>query len=245
MKSQLSINLRYCCLSRGATQNVSASRSLPTIGFKTYVPWLTAISSRCLAALPAEMSAFNSYMRQNGHYRNLKCTFENMLPCYCDATKANSGTIRSRVSQPAFAAKGANWVNCISWRHYTRTVYWLMCSVSVTTKYDLSLQELTQIIETNCLFYFVNKCLLLSPTFQGGQMPVLAPLRTPMRGTHAVPIRLQKANGSPASCSSKQRHPRQRVCDCLSNSYKPELSKFFGRGPHKLLHNSSRAWHLT
>ena len=63
---------------------------------------------RCLAALPAEISAFNTYMRQNGHYRNLKHTFEDMLPCYCDATKVNSGTIRSRVSQPAFVAKGAD-----------------------------------------------------------------------------------------------------------------------------------------
>jgi len=34
MKSQLSINLRYCYLSRRATQNRSANRSLPTIGFK-------------------------------------------------------------------------------------------------------------------------------------------------------------------------------------------------------------------
>jgi len=34
MKWQLSVNLRYCYLSRRATQNISASRSLPTIGFK-------------------------------------------------------------------------------------------------------------------------------------------------------------------------------------------------------------------
>jgi len=31
-----------------------------------------------------------------------------MLSCYCDATKINSRTIRSLLSQPAFAAKGAD-----------------------------------------------------------------------------------------------------------------------------------------
>jgi len=49
--------------------------------------WLTAISSHCLAALPAKTSAFNSYMRQNTDHRNLKCIFENLLPCYCYATE--------------------------------------------------------------------------------------------------------------------------------------------------------------
>ena len=34
------------------------------------------------------------------------------------------------------------------------------------------------------------------------------------RSTHALPNRLQKANGS--SCSSLQRYPRRLVCDCLS-----------------------------
>ena len=38
--------------------------------------------------------------------------FENLLPFYCYATKANSRTIRSRVSQPATACKGAYIVNC-------------------------------------------------------------------------------------------------------------------------------------
>jgi len=41
---------------------------------------LTAISSHCLAALPAKMSAFNSHMRQNVYYRNLKWTLEDLLP---------------------------------------------------------------------------------------------------------------------------------------------------------------------
>jgi len=44
--------------------------------------------------------------------RNLKLTFEDLLPCYWYATKANSRTIRSQVSQSAFAGKGADLVNC-------------------------------------------------------------------------------------------------------------------------------------
>jgi len=35
------------------------------------------------------------------------------------------------------------------------------------------------------------------------------------------------------------------MSDCLPNSYRPALSKHFGREPHKLLHNSSRAGHLA
>jgi len=34
--------------------------------------WLTAICSHCVAALPAKMSAFNGYFRQNAYYRNLR-----------------------------------------------------------------------------------------------------------------------------------------------------------------------------
>jgi len=63
------------------------------------------------------------------------------------------------------------------------------------------------------------------------------------RSTHTVPIRPQKNNGS--SCSSQEWHPRRHVCDCLFNSYRPGLFQFFGRGPHKLLHNNSRAGHLA
>ena len=74
--------------------------------------------------------------------------------------------------------------------------------------------------------------------------PIKCVLKTLLRrSTHAVPIRPQKANGS--SCSTQQWHLRRRVCDCLSNSYRPGLTKIFGRGPHKLLQNSSRAGHLA
>ena len=68
--------------------------------------------SDCLTALPAKMSALNSCVRENAYYRNLKCIFEDLLPCYYYATKANGRTIRSRVSQPASAGKEADLVNC-------------------------------------------------------------------------------------------------------------------------------------
>ena len=79
---------------------------------------------------------------------------------------------------------------------------------------------------------------------QRSRKPIKCVLKTLMwRSTDAAPIRLQKANGSPYS--SQQWHPLRRICDCLSNSHRPWLSKCFGRGPHKLLHNSSRAGHLA
>jgi len=41
----------------------------------------TTISSHCLTTIPAKMSAFNIYMRQNAYCRDLKCIFEDLLPC--------------------------------------------------------------------------------------------------------------------------------------------------------------------
>jgi len=70
--------------------------SLLTLLFTQYkTTLLSAISSHCLAALPAKMSAFNSHMRQNIYYPNLKQTFKNLLPCYCYAIKTNSRTHNS------------------------------------------------------------------------------------------------------------------------------------------------------
>ena len=56
MRWQVSVNVRYCYLSRKATQNVAVRPPL------VWTTWLTAISSHCLAALPAKMSAFSSYI---------------------------------------------------------------------------------------------------------------------------------------------------------------------------------------
>jgi len=106
MRKQLSINLRYCYLSRKShTKYVG----YPQFAHHWHKPtWLTTISSHCLAALPAKMSAFNSYMRQNANYRDLKCIFEDLLLCDYYETKPNGRTIRSRVSQPASAGKEAD-----------------------------------------------------------------------------------------------------------------------------------------
>jgi len=107
MRQQLSINLRYCYSSSLEEPHKLCRR--PTIRLPT---WLTAISSHCLTSLPAEIPPFNSYMRLNAYYRDFKCIFEDLLPCYCYVTKANSRTIRSRVSQPASAGKESDLVNC-------------------------------------------------------------------------------------------------------------------------------------
>ena len=45
-------------------------------------------------------------MQQKTCYRNIKWTFEDLLPCYCYAIKTNSRTIRSRLSQPTSAGEG-------------------------------------------------------------------------------------------------------------------------------------------
>ena len=55
------------------------------------------------------------HMRQNAHYRNLKWTLEDLLPCYCYKIKINTRTIRSQVSQPVSADK---------WATYKLTTVW-------------------------------------------------------------------------------------------------------------------------
>ena len=49
-------------------------------------------------------------MQQNGYYRNLKWTFKDIVAMLLWRNKGE--TIRSRLSQLAFAANGANSVNC-------------------------------------------------------------------------------------------------------------------------------------
>ena len=60
-----------------------------------------AVSSHCLATLPAKISAFKSHLQQNAWHHNLKWTFEDLLPCYYYTIKTNSETIRSQVWQLA------------------------------------------------------------------------------------------------------------------------------------------------
>jgi len=40
------------------------------------------------------LSGSPGHIRQNAYYRNLKRTFEDLLPCYCYAIKTKSTTIR-------------------------------------------------------------------------------------------------------------------------------------------------------
>jgi len=44
LRQQLSINLRYCYSSRTATQNISATRNLPTIGLNLHALPLSAVT---------------------------------------------------------------------------------------------------------------------------------------------------------------------------------------------------------
>ena len=83
-------------------------RSSPTIGMNARsLPLLAVAISRITCYKDVCVQQLH-HMRQNGSYCNLKWTFDDMLPYYCDATKANSRTIPSRLSQPAFASKGAD-----------------------------------------------------------------------------------------------------------------------------------------
>ena len=105
------------------------------------------LSSHCLAALPAKIFAFHRHMRQRVYNRTLKRAFEDLLPCYCYALQIYSRTIRSQVSQPASAGKGADMSelqahHCVTAEQFT----WLLCSVSVIPVNKLSLQKLNQVI---------------------------------------------------------------------------------------------------
>jgi len=49
---------------------------------------------------------------KKANHRDLQRIFEYLLQCYCYATKANSRTVRSRVSPSASAGEEADLVNC-------------------------------------------------------------------------------------------------------------------------------------
>ena len=76
LRQQLSINLGYCYSSRRATQNMLASRTSTTIAINLRGLPLWAVT---LAALPAILSACDSYMRQNVHH----CNFQVHLRSFC------------------------------------------------------------------------------------------------------------------------------------------------------------------
>jgi len=94
---------------------------------------VTIISIHCLAASPAkDVWGQQPHSEKRINYRNLKWTFEGSLPCYCYATKSNSRTMLSQVSQRDSADEGAIMSELQA--HYCITPEqwsWLLCSVSV------------------------------------------------------------------------------------------------------------------
>jgi len=81
LRQQLSINLRNCYSSRRATQNMSATRNSPTIDLNLRALPLSAVTVS-LHYLSRHLHSIVTY------HPNLKCIFEDFLPCYCYATKA-------------------------------------------------------------------------------------------------------------------------------------------------------------
>ena len=103
--------------SRRTTQNMSATRNSPTISLNLRALPLSAVtvSTVSLDYLPRrETSAVNRNMRQNAYHRNLKCIFEDLLPCYCYATEAIveqfAPKFRNLPLQPV--GKERTWVSC-------------------------------------------------------------------------------------------------------------------------------------
>jgi len=88
---------------------------------------------------------------KKANHRDLQRIFEYLLQCYCYATKANSRTVRSRVSQSASAGEEADLVNCklITVRYENSEPD--SCAVCVISANKLSFQELTELIRTKQL----------------------------------------------------------------------------------------------
>jgi len=134
---------------------------------------LTVNSSHSLAASPA-----NDVWRQQPHaekrinYRNLKWTFQDSLPCNCYATKRNSGTKRSQVSQRESAGEGVDMrdilqaPHCITQEEWS----WPLCSVSAIPVNKVLFQELKS-INRDADFKFSDIFWLLVPISRG-QIPV-------------------------------------------------------------------------
>jgi len=144
---------------------------------------LALSACHCLAALPAEMSAFSSLMQQNACHSNIKWTFAHLLPFYCYAIKTNSRKIRSRLSQPASAGKGGDMSELQA--HHCMRLWlwtWLLCSVSFIPAKKLSLQESNQLLGKMPTSGFSRNNCFIIPISRRGANARFAPraLRTPM-----------------------------------------------------------------
>jgi len=91
---------------RFVSSNARFSLMLLFTQYKTV--WLTAFSSHCLVALPYQYVCIQQSHAQNAHCRHLRSTFEDLLPAYCYAIKANSRTVCSHISPLASAGRVAN-----------------------------------------------------------------------------------------------------------------------------------------
>ena len=138
-------------------------------------------------------------------------------------------------------------------------------SVTVeTTSRQLNVFMYCIIVPLNCRIHCLghferhNTSIIFSADFRSClvariRKPIKYVLKTLLRrSTRAVPILPEKPNSS--SCTVRTpvdegvptvTPSSRRLWLSLSNSNRPGHSKFFGRGPHKLLHNSSRAGHLV
>ena len=121
-------------------------------------------------------------MQQNACCRDVKWTFEDLLPCHCYAIKTISRTIRSRLLQPTSAGKGG----CMSelQAHHCMTLYlwtWLLCSVNFIPAEKLSLQESNQLIGIKMPTSGFSRNVWFLIPISRGEMPVLPLLPTPMR----------------------------------------------------------------
>jgi len=127
------------------------------------------------------MCTFNSLMQQNACYRDVKWTFEDLLPCYCYAIKTNSRTtVRDFRNQPLQAKEGT-WVNyklITAWHYICEPD---SCAVWVSYRQKkLSLQESNQLIGIKISTSgFSRNIWFLIPISRGN--PVLPLLRTLMR----------------------------------------------------------------
>ena len=131
------------------TDHIKRSRG-PQVPHPWYKPtWLTAISSHCLTTLPARMSAFNSYMRQNAYY--ITWSASSKISCQVIVTQqrlknslTSFATCLSR-QRSGFSELQAH--NCMLTKQWT----WLLSSMSVISANKLSLQEFTQLIRIKLL----------------------------------------------------------------------------------------------
>jgi len=116
------------------------------------------------------MSAFNSPMRQNTYYRNVKWNFEDLWPRYCYAITNYRTTARKFRNLPLQATE-RSWVKCdliVAWHQNSEPGF---CAVQAAC--ELFLQKSNQLFGSKRLTSGLLETLVLCPNFHGRQIPVL------------------------------------------------------------------------